>query len=207
MKAEIQSLELPLLCRTPDSWAEAVLEQPLALLSDHAYLEKKAASNALELLNRWPEPTCPENWVVTLSAVARDEASHLHAVARLLDQRGGRLERLHRNLYANDLRKLVRKGSGSREVLDRLLVAALIEARSCERFKVLARCCPDSELAQFYRSLWSSEFGHYAVFLRLAEDIVPGREVQTRWEQMVEAEAPIMTMQPSGPRIHSGLEV
>jgi len=205
MKAEIPSSELPLLCRTPDSWAEAVLEQPLALLSDHAYLEKKAASNALELLNRWPEPTCPENWVMTLSAVARDEASHLHAVARLLDQRGGKLERLHRNLYANDLRKLVRKGLGSREVLDRLLVAALIEARSCERFEVLARCCPDFELAQFYRSLWSSEFGHYTVFLRLAEGIIPAREVQIRWEQMVEAEARIISVQPPGPRIHSGM--
>jgi tRNA 2-(methylsulfanyl)-N6-isopentenyladenosine37 hydroxylase len=205
MKAEIQSSELPLLCRTPDSWAEAVLEQPLALLSDHAYLERKAASNALELLNRWPEPTCPENWVMTLSAVARDEASHLHTVARLLDQRGGKLERLHRNLYANDLRKLVRKGLGSREVLDRLLVAALIEARSCERFEVLSRCCPDLELAQFYRSLWSSEFGHYTVFLRLAEGIIPPREVQTRWEHMVEVEARIISMQPPGPRIHSGI--
>jgi tRNA 2-(methylsulfanyl)-N6-isopentenyladenosine37 hydroxylase len=205
MKAEIQSSELPLLCRTPDSWAEAVLEQPLALLSDHAYLERKAASNALELLNRWPEPTCPENWVMTLSSVARDEASHLHTVARLLDQRGGKLERLHRNLYANDLRKLVRKGLGSREVLDRLLVAALIEARSCERFEVLSRSCPDLELAQFYRSLWSSEFGHYTVFLRLAEGIIPPREVQTRWEQMVEAEARIISMQPPGPRIHSGI--
>ena len=129
MNLQTSSLELPLLCRTPDSWAEVVLEQPLALLSDHAYLEKKAASNALELLNRWPEPNGPKNWVVTLSAVARDEASHLHAVTRLLDQRGGKLERLHRNLYANELRRLVRKGTGSREILDRLLVAALIEAR------------------------------------------------------------------------------
>jgi tRNA 2-(methylsulfanyl)-N6-isopentenyladenosine37 hydroxylase len=206
MKAEIQFLELPLLCRTPDSWVESVLRQPLALLSDHAYLEKKATSNALELLNRWPEPTCPENWVVTLSAVARDEASHLHAVSRLLDQRGGKLERLHRNLYANDLRKLVRRGSGSREVLDRLLVAALIEVRSCERFEVLARCCPDPELAQFYRTLWFSEFGHYTIFLRLAEDILPAKEVQARWEHMIEAEARIISIQPPGPRIHSGAE-
>jgi tRNA 2-(methylsulfanyl)-N6-isopentenyladenosine37 hydroxylase len=205
MNLQTSSLELPLLHRTPDSWAEAVLEQPLALLSDHAYLEKKAASNALELLNRWPEPSCPKNWVVTLSAVARDEASHLQAVIRLLDQRGGKLERLHRNPYANDLRRLVRKGTGSHEILDRLLVAALIEARSCERFEVLARCCPDLELAQFYRSLWSSEFGHYTVFLRLAEEVIPAREVQRRWEQMVEAEARIITTQSPGPRIHSGI--
>src|SRR4051794_25567303 len=71
---------LPLASRTPDSWAKAVLEQPLALLNDHAYLEKKAASNALELLNRWPEPGCPPDWVQTLSAIASDEAAHLNAV-------------------------------------------------------------------------------------------------------------------------------
>src|SRR5215831_3057656 len=184
MNAEIQSQELPLLFRTPDTWAESVLQQPLALLSDHAYLERKATSNALELLNRWPEPACPESWVGTLSAVARDEASHLHAVIRQLERRGGRLERLHRNPYANDLRKLVRRGSGSRELLDRLLVAALIEVRSCERFEILARCCSDGELAHFYRGLWASEFGHYTVFLRLAEDIIPQLEVHKRWEQM-----------------------
>jgi tRNA-(ms[2]io[6]A)-hydroxylase len=204
MNAEIQSSELPVLVRTPDAWADSVLQQPLALLSDHAYLERKAASNALELLNRWPEPTCPESWVGTLSAIARDEASHLHAVIRLLEQRRGRLERLHRNPYANDLRKLVRKGSGSRELLDRLLVAALIEVRSCERFEILARRCSDRELANFYRGLWAAEFGHYAVFLRLAEDIIPEGEVHKRWEQMLEAEAQIISMQPPGPRIHSG---
>lgn len=205
MNAKIQSRELPLLHRTPDAWARSVLDEPLALLSDHAYLEKKAASNALELLNRWPEPACPENWVVTLSAIARDETSHLHAVIRLLERRGGKLERLHRNLYANDLRKMVRKGSGTWELLDRLLVAALIEVRSCERFEVLARCCTDSELSQFYQSLWTSEFGHYMVFLRLAEDIVPATEVRLRWEQMLEAEARTISTQPPGPRIHSGM--
>jgi tRNA-(ms[2]io[6]A)-hydroxylase len=204
MNAEIQSSELPVLVRTPAAWADSVLQQPLALLSDHAYLERKAASNALELLNRWPEPACPESWVGTLSAIARDEASHLHAVIRLLERRGGRLERLHRNPYANDLRKLVRKGSGTRELLDRLLVAALIEVRSCERFEILARCCSDWELAHFYRGLWASEFGHYTVFVRLAEEIIPEGEVQRRWEQMLEAEAQIISMQPPGPRIHSG---
>jgi tRNA-(ms[2]io[6]A)-hydroxylase len=201
----IHSRELPLSCRTPDSWAEAVLEQPLALLSDHAYLEKKAASNALDLLNLWPGPAYPKGWVITLSAIARDEVSHLHAVARLLDQRAGKLERLHRNPYAHELRKLVRRGRGSREILDRLLVAALIEARSCERFEVLSRCCPDLELAEFYRGLWSSEYGHYAVFLRLAEDIITAKEVSARWEEMVQAEAGIIDLQPPGPRIHSGV--
>ena len=79
---------LPLASRTPDAWAAAVLEEPLALLNDHAYLEKKAASNALELLNRWPEPGCPPDWVQTLAAIASDEAAHLNAVVRLLARAG-----------------------------------------------------------------------------------------------------------------------
>ena len=183
-----------------------MLRNPLALLSDHAYLERKAASNALELMNRWPEPVCPEGWVNTLAAVARDEAAHLNSVTRLLSQRGGRLERLHKNPYANDLRRLVRKGAGIQELLDRLLVSALIEARSCERFEVLSRVCQDAELGQFYRSLWGSEFGHYTVFLQLARDIVQQRSVEGRWSEMVQAEALIIASQPAGPRMHSGLE-
>ena len=86
----------------------------------------KAASNALELMNRWPEPVCPEGWVTTLASVARDEAAHLNSVTRLLSQRGGKLERLHKNPYAHDLRRLVRKGAGVQELLDRLLVSALL---------------------------------------------------------------------------------
>jgi len=206
MTAQSPTLELPLAYRTPDRWAEQVLHHPLALLSDHAYLEKKAASNALELMNRWPEPTCPEGWVNTLASVARDEAAHLHSVARLLSQRGGRLERLHKNPYANDLRRLVRKGAGVQELLDRLLVSALIEARSCERFEVLSRVCQDAELGQFYRSLWGSEFGHYTVFLQLARDIVQKQVVEERWVGMVEAEGRIIVSHPPGPRMHSGFE-
>jgi len=199
-------LELPLEYRTPDQWAEQVLRHPLDLLSDHAYLEKKAASNALELMNRWPEPACPEGWVTTLASVARDESAHLNSVTRLLSQRGGRLDRLHKNPYANDLRQLVRKGAGIQELLDRLLVSALIEARSCERFEVLSRVCQDVELAQFYRSLLGSEFGHYTVFLQLARDITPVGAVEMRWSEMVQAEGRIIASQPSGPRMHSGLE-
>jgi tRNA-(ms[2]io[6]A)-hydroxylase len=205
MNAQSRSLGLPLEYRTPDRWAEQVLRYPLALLSDHAYLEKKAASNALELMNRWPEP-CPDGWVNTLASVARDEAAHLNSVTRLLSQRGGRLERLHKNPYANDLRRLVRKGAGIQELLDRLLVSALIEARSCERFEVLSRVCQDAELGQFYRSLWGSEFGHYTVFLQLARDIVREGSVEVRWSEMVQAEGRIILTQAPGPRMHSGLE-
>jgi tRNA-(ms[2]io[6]A)-hydroxylase len=197
---------LPLLCRTPDDWAAMALRDPLALLSDHAYLEKKAAANALELLNRWPEPSRPEEWTQTLAAIASDEAAHLAGVLRLLTERGGRLERAHRNDYARQLRQHVRKGRGHEDLLDRLLVSAMIELRSCERFEILARHCEDRDpaLARFYRRLWSSEFGHYRVFLHLAERVVPPDEVEARWQQMLRIEAETIAAQPPGPRMHSG---
>jgi tRNA-(ms[2]io[6]A)-hydroxylase len=198
--------ELPLLSQTPEAWAELVLRYPLALLNDHAYLEKKAATNALELLNRWPEPSCPEEWTLTLAAIASDEASHLSAVVRILIDRGGRLERTHRNDYANRLRLHVRKGRGTDELVDRLLISALIELRSCERFDLLARYCRgrDAPLFRFYHRLGSSELGHFHVFLRLAGLAAESAQVESRWREMLSFEAAAMAAQTPGPRIHSG---
>ncbi len=198
--------DLPLLSRTPAAWAEIAMSDPRALLSDHAYLEKKAAANALELLNRWPEPTRPEEWTRTLAAVASDEAGHLSGVVRLLNERGGQLDRVHRNDYARDLRRHVRKGQGPEELLDRLLISALIELRSCERFRLLATYCQDRDpaLSRFYSRLWSSELGHYRVFLRLAESVAEPDEVGSRWDEMLRIEAETIATQPPGPRMHSG---
>jgi tRNA-(ms[2]io[6]A)-hydroxylase len=99
--------DLPLHSRTPREWADAALADPVQLLIDHAFLEKKAANNALELMTRWPGDWV-EGWVETMTAVARDEAAHLAQVTRLLMNRGARLERVHKNPYANELRLLVR---------------------------------------------------------------------------------------------------
>lgn len=196
---------LPLRSRTPPDWARAVLADPIRLLIDHAFLEKKAATNAMELMTRWPDDWTP-GWVETMTAVARDEAAHLAQVIRLLLRRGGRLDRFHKNPYANALRQLVRKGEPA-EIVDRLLVAALIEVRSCERFGVLAAVSEDAELAGFYRALFTSEFEHYQVFLGLARKIVNGAQVDARWQAMLAAEAQILAQQPPGPRIHSGLSL
>lgn len=193
---------LPLASRTPAEWARAVLADPVALLIDHAFLEKKAATNAMDLLTQWPSDWV-EGWVETMTAVARDETAHLHRVVRLLLARGGRLERIHKNPYANALRQLVRKGERE-EVLDRLLVSAIIEARSCERFAVLAAEA-DGELAAFYRALFASELGHYKVFLRLARKFAKKADVDGRWREMLDEEARILAAQPPGPRIHSGV--
>jgi tRNA-(ms[2]io[6]A)-hydroxylase len=200
--------DLPLRYTTPASWADHVLSSPLALLNDHAHLEKKAATNALELLNRWPEPSPPENWVTAMTAVARDEVEHLAVVSRLLARRGGRLTKSHANPYAADLHALVRRGKGTDELVDRLMISSLIEARSCERFKLLADCPAikeDRELAKLYKALWASEHGHYLSFIQLAEQIQPERTVQKRWSEMLDAEARIIRAQSPGPRMHSAI--
>ena len=199
--------DLPLRYHTPAGWAAQVLARPLELLNDHAHLEKKAAANALELLNRWPEARPPENWVAAMTAVARDEVEHLATVCRLLARRGGRLTKQHSNPYASALRALVRQGAGKDELVDRLMVSALIEARSCERFKLLGEACEDdAELRKLYRGLWASEHGHYRTFIQLAEEIEPADRVARRWEEMLGAEARIIESQPSGPRMHSGTD-
>jgi tRNA 2-(methylsulfanyl)-N6-isopentenyladenosine37 hydroxylase len=197
---------LPVHSRTPPEWAQAALAEPIALLIDHAFLEKKAAQNAIELLTRWPGEWMP-GWIETMTGVARDEAAHLSQVTRILTRRGGRLGRGHRNPYAKTLRTLVRLG-GQEEALDRVLVSALIEVRSCERFGVLARVAGtdggDAELAALYKALFSSEMGHYKVFLRLAQKIVGRSKANARWEQLLAEEANILAVQEPGPRMHSG---
>ena len=199
--------DLPLRYQTPPQWAAAALGQPLELLNDHAHLEKKAAANALELLNRWPEPSPPENWVAAMTAVARDEVEHLAVVCRILARRGGRLTKSHANPYASELHKLVRKGLGPGELVDRLMISALIEARSCERFKLLGEACEnDAELRKLYRGLWASEHGHYRTFLQLAEQIEPEGRVSKRWDEVLDAEAKIIESQVPGPRMHSGTD-
>ena len=194
---------LPLHSRTPVEWGRAVLADPIALLIDHAFLEKKAATNALELLTRRPGDWL-DGWVEAMTGVARDEVGHLAQVVRILSSRGGRLNRFHKNQYANSLRLLVRKSEPT-ELLDRLLVAALIEIRSCERFSVLAAASADRELASFYGSLFSSELGHYRIFLSLARKFTDAAALDARWQQMLAAEALILAEQEPGPRIHSGV--
>jgi tRNA-(ms[2]io[6]A)-hydroxylase len=203
MPSDLAKLDaLPLHSRTPIEWARAVLADPIRLLMDHAFLEKKAATNALELLTRWPGDVLP-GWVETMTGVARDEAAHLAQATRILLRRGGRLDRIHKNPYANSLRLLVRKGDPA-EILDRLLVSAVIEARSCERFAVLAAASADAELAAFYKALFASEFGHYRVFLELARKMADPAKVDARWQQLLASEAEILARQEAGPRIHSG---
>ncbi len=194
---------LPLHSRTPLEWGRSVLADPIALLVDHAFLEKKACNNAMELMTRWPDEWVP-GWVETMTSVARDEAAHLAQVTRMLIKRGGKMARTHKSEYANSLRLLGRKG-GIEDTIDRLLISAMIEARSCERFAVLSVSSPDEELALFYRALFSSEMGHYKVFLKLSHHLADKALIALRWQQLLASEARILSEQEPGPRIHSGL--
>jgi tRNA-(ms[2]io[6]A)-hydroxylase len=197
--------DLPLHWKTPERWVDTALANPVALLNDHAHLEKKAAANALDLLLRWPERIPNEAWIQAMTAVARDEVNHLQTVTRHLARRGGKLARVHANPYAAELRQLIRKGDGNRELTDRLLVSALIELRSCERFELLARYAPEAPLRKLYNSLYLSEAGHYRVFLQLARELPKPCDVDTRWAEMLAAESEIIQRQPPGPAMHSGL--
>ncbi len=209
------ALDGPLRSATPAVWVASALSDPLALLNDHAHLERKAASNALELLSRWPfrvdlrdeEPEHPgaDRWSRTLASIARDEVLHLGQVLRHLIGRGGHFERSHTNAYAGALRVHVRRGLALSELVDRLLVSALIEARSGERFKLLSEHAEDETLRRFYGSLVASEEGHYRAFLDLAHLLPSPREtVEQRWEELLDAEAHAIAAMTPGPRMHSG---
>jgi len=198
------SHDLPLITATPAKWAKQVLKNTNALLSDQVYLEKKAANNALEFLNLWPGPQAPDHWLAMVAAIARDETLHMQAVIKLLEKRSGILERAHKNPYAFDLRKLIRKGQGKDDLTDRLIVSALVEARSCERFIRLSEESKDAELTKFYKGLVVSENGHYQMFLDMAKKVSPAKEVDARWKKLLEEESKIIESQPVDFKIHSG---
>lgn len=196
--------DLPLLYFTPPEWTAAAMADPLALLDNHAHLEKNAATNALGLLLCWPAPDPPESWVETMTSIANDEVSHLHIVSRILLRRGGRLSRVLPNPYAGALRKFTRYGRAGEELVDRLMISALIEARSCERFQLLATGCEDPELAKLYEGLYRSEAGHYELFIDIARRVPKAGDVEGRWHFFLTEEARIIQEQPPGPTMHSG---
>lgn len=191
----------PLRTRTPASWAPRVLTEPVALLDDHAHLEQAAAANALALIRRRPDRVPADRWVERLTSVTQDEVAHLSLVHRELTRRGGELSRAHRNSYAAGLRRHVRAGDGAWDLVDRLLVSAIIELRSYERFVALAAA--DHGLSPLYAGLRDSEAGHHRLFLQLAEAAAPQLDVDARWREWLDLEAEVLADQPPGPRIHS----
>ena len=160
------------------------------ILSDHAFCEQKAASTAISLIVSFPEYT---ELVQEMIALVEEEMSHFKMVHDIILERGFTLGRDRKDAYVSKLLQFFPKG-GSRttQLVHRLLLAALIEARSCERFRLLSEHLEDKKLAKFYRKLMISEANHYSFFLGFARQYGERKEVDEKWEALLEFEAEIM---------------
>lgn len=179
-------LKLP----TDPRWVNIVEKNIDEILTDHAFCEQKAAATAMSLIVSFPEYS---KLVEEMVALVREEMAHFKMVHDRIIARGNTLGRDRKDAYVVDLLKFFPKG-GSRttQLVHRLLYAALIEARSCERFRLLSEELQDKELAEFYHKLMVSEAGHYTMFLQFARDYGDRKEVDKKWEALLDYEASIM---------------
>lgn len=182
-----------------DRWLLQVDQNLNEILIDHAHCEQKAASTAMDLMFDYVEH---EDLCQQMTEIIREELEHFHLVRDLLKQRGVRFCRLKPGTYGRKLKELVQRQEPHRAV-DRLLVAALIEARSCERFVLLRDHLQDPQLKQFYGSLYESEARHHATYVRLARGFASDHVVNERLEELAVAEAAIITEGCELPRVHS----
>jgi len=181
---------LGLQSHTDPAWAAVALRDETALLRDHAHLERKAAGHVITLIGQVPHAA------VELLAVVREELEHFERVCGVLARRGAELGPDPGNPYVQRVARLANTG-----VLDRILRMGIIEARSYERFSLLAEAAP-GDLAELFGGLKDSEAGHHAYFIKLAYERWPRDEVRRRWTTLAEAEAQIVAETPWGPRIH-----
>ncbi|HEY4233908.1 MAG TPA: tRNA-(ms[2]io[6]A)-hydroxylase [Lacipirellulaceae bacterium] len=190
---------LHLQSETGARWLAQVDSDIETILIDHAHCEKKAAGTALNLIFAYVENVelCRE-----MTLIVNEELEHFHLVLDLLGRRGIRFRRLTPSTYGRELNDLVRKQEPQRAV-DRLLVAGLIEARSCERFHVLAEHVSDRELAEFYAGLFESEARHHTTYTRLAKHFAPEEVVMARLDELAALEAAIIDRGEELPRMHS----
>ena len=179
-------LKLP----TDPRWVNIVEKNIHEILTDHAFCEQKAASTAISLMVRYPEES---ELVEAMIALAQEELSHFEMVHQLILERGWVLGRERKDEYVRDLQQFFPKG-GSRmdQLVHQLLYAALIEARSCERFRLLSEELEDADLREFYKKLMISEAGHYTMFLKFARQYGDRKEVDEKWESLLVFEAQIM---------------
>ncbi|MBT8309503.1 MAG: tRNA-(ms[2]io[6]A)-hydroxylase [Flavobacteriaceae bacterium] len=179
-------LKLP----TDPRWVDIAEKNIEEILTDHAFCEQKAASTALSFIVSFPEYT---DLVKEMSALVKEEISHFKMVHDRILERGWVLGRDRKDYYVNKLITLFPKG-GSRttQLVHRLLYAALIEARSCERFRLLSEELEDKELAAFYHKLMVSEANHYTMFLGFARQYGVRKEVDKKWQELLDFEAKIM---------------
>ncbi|MDC7997741.1 tRNA-(ms[2]io[6]A)-hydroxylase [Gilvibacter sediminis] len=189
-------LKLP----TDPRWVNIVEKNVDEILTDHAYCEQKAASTAISLIIGYPEYT---ELVAEMTLLAQEEMSHFKMVHDRIVERGGHLGRERKDAYVNQLMKFFPKG-GSRndQLVHRLLYAALIEARSCERFRLLSEELEDQKLAEFYRKLMISEANHYTMFLKFARQYGERDAVDKKWQSLLDFEAELMKDLSKSETIH-----
>jgi tRNA-(ms[2]io[6]A)-hydroxylase len=184
---------------TSPRWLAQVDAHLDEILIDHAHCEKKAAGTALNLIFHYVEDQelCRE-----MALIVNEELEHFQMVIDLLNRRGIRFRRLKPSTYGRELNDLCRKQDPARAV-DRLLVAGIIEARSCERFHVLAGHVKDEELSKFYAGLFESEARHHTTYTRLAKHFAPDDVVMARLDELAALEAEIINRGGELPRMHS----
>lgn len=193
----ILGLKLP----TDPRWvnlAEISLEE---ILTDHAFCEQKAATTCISLIQKYPGY---ERLVEEVAPIVTEEWGHFRQVLAELHRRGLKLGKQRRDEYVNKLFEFEKKGGHPEDrFLDKLLISALIEARSCERFKRLSEGLDDEYMRNFYRKFMESEAGHYTLFIELAEHYLPKEKVRKRWQEWLHYEADIMNgMEVRGDRVH-----
>lgn len=189
-------LKLP----TDPRWVNIVEKNIEEILSDHAWCEQKAATNAIGLITQNSEH---EDLVTELMIIAQEELDHFQQVHNIIKDRGFTLGREKKDSYVNELFKFMKKGEGrTQSLVDRLLFSAMIEARSCERFKVLSENIDDEFLSKFYHDLMVSEAGHYTAFLKFAKKYGEGVDVDKRWKEWLDYEASIITKYGKEETIH-----
>lgn len=175
---------------TDPRWADIASQNIEEILTDHAYCEQKAASTAISLIVSFPEYP---DLVSEMAALAREEMAHFEQVHKRIIERGLRLGRERKDEYVARINQFFPKtGDRLERLLQRLLIAALIEARSCERFKVLSENIQDEDLARFYRGLMASEAGHYTTFLTFARKYGGRERVDAMWQALLDFEAEVI---------------
>ncbi len=185
---------------TDPRWVNIVAENIEEILTDHAWCEQKAATNAIGLIIQNPEKT---DLVDAMMEVAKEELLHFQMVHEKIKARGFVFGRERKDDYVSELNSFMRKGY-SREIalVDRLLFGAMIEARSCERFKVLSEHIPDEDLQKFYHELMISEALHYTTFITLAKKYAGAVDVDLRWKEFIAFETSIITKYGNKESIH-----
>lgn len=185
---------------TDPRWVNIVESNIEEILTDHAWCEQKAATNAITIISLNSEHT---DLVTDLLALAQEELQHFEMVHEIIKKRGYKLGRERKDSYVNELFKFMIKGGNRQQSLvDRLLFSAMIEARSCERFKLLSEKIKDPELAKFYHDLMISEAGHYTTFIGFARKYGKGIDVNKRWEDLLIYEGEVIKNYGKSETVH-----